>query len=499
LSGSDKVMGVGLKKTFGVTLVSLAITLSAAFAEDNSELLRKLPVEGGKALYISGANAKEFEEILIAPLATLFQKNLFAARVQRTLSENFSYSQLWLQASKDNERNYDIGNEGQIVSLTDGSSVAGSIVGFPFGLEENISKEEDPKKKGQKILWNVSALPGMDPQQLHGIEVLWFGRKNITRQASGLFMREYLQGRVLNSAKTETAPELFLPKLGTPVEWRELLQLLRPAVVFGYANLTYRYTGSAEDDFWTYSPVLGRSRKSLESNRSDPLLGGELSLNDLQMFSDRASQVAATVVAEKMILSPFPQKIGLKLEPEALDDSGESLLTARGYYRNRSGQNASVQWNAETGTFIGMPGWVPTTIQLVPRQVWVIELNPKDPFSSHGTEVLFVDQETFLPLYKVIYDRKGFFFRFVVASYNLIQSNDERLRFPVPSFILAIDRQSEKAQALEVQYVRKLNSESTLKKKIELLFDIREHDKRSPKKENSSGAEANEPLEEPTE
>lgn len=440
------------------------------WADDQN--LTRLLSEGA---FLSSSNVKDFQDVLIAPLASYAENSLFAARVAGETTENWSFSTAWNQASRDNERHFTVGTEGEL--LKDGLPAPMAFYGFPFGFQSIDSGSE--VERGRKILWNVNSIPSIDPQQLYGFELLWFGKKAIARQASGLYFREHLQGKELKFTD-QASGELFLPRADRPIEWRELFQILRPAVVFGYTSLTYRYRGDVEDDVWSFSPVLGRSRKILESNRTDSILGGSISLNDLFVVSGRPQQYMAKFVGEKRVLASFPQRESLKLEPEVMGE-GEALFTARGYYRNRKGQNASVLWNADSGTFVGLPGWIPATVKLVPRDLLIVELNPKDPFAQHGTEVLFVDKRTFLPFYKVIYDRKGVFTRFLIASWNLILSNDERVRFPALSFVLAIEKSGDSAQAFEVQYLRRLPGESVLRKKLDRLFDIREHDKRTAK------------------
>lgn len=471
-------MPIPFRRAFVAAICCLSVTPLSSLSAQEPDALRKIPTDPQRAVYLSAANLKDFEELLIAPVADFVRKGLFAAKLARTPQENWSFSALWNQATRDNEKLFTIGPQGELLRASDRQAVTSGVIGFPFFVDSSENEA------GQKILWNLSSVPSMDPQALLGMELVWFGRKAITRQASGLFLREYLKGGVLKKPENIEGDPLSLPRFGAPIEFRELLQLLRPAVVFGYASLTYRYKDRSEDDFWTFSPVLGRSRRALESNRSDAILGGELSLDDFFLFSGRPERFTAKVVAEKTILAPFPQRELLKLEPESTGEGeAESLLTARGGYRNRKGQNVTVLWNADTGTFVGMPGWIPATIHLIPRSVWILEVNPKDPFSSHGTEVLVVDRETFIPFYKVVYDKKGYFSRFCMASWMLLSSQDERVRFPVPTFVLGVERGGEHGQALEVPYVRHLTNESTLKKKLELLFDIREHDKRMAKKE----------------
>lgn len=490
----DKAFDVAnlLRRATIATFIFTALcSYFSAEALSEEDPLKKIPAanDTSKPLYLTGANLNEYQDLLIAPLANLVGSGLFSAKLVKSAGESWSYSPLWLQASRENERAFKIGAGGEIVNSTDGNVPNPSFIGFPFGLGQSFISEPDAGVRGQKILWNISAIPGIDPQALLGVEFLWFGRKAISRHASGVLLREYLQGKIIPQPEGASIDPLLVPKFNTPVEWRELLQLQRPPVIFGFSILTYRYRSLPEDDYWIFSPVLGRSRRSPESNRSDLILEGQLSPDDFFVFSGKPSNFRATVVAEKTVLVPFPQSEVLKFEAEQAEE-GESIFTARGPYRNKTGQNSSVLWNADNGSFVGGPGWIPTTIELVPRKLWVVEVNPKDPFSSHGTEILFVDEATQIPFYKVIYDKKGRYSRFIMSAWNFVIGADERIRFPAPVFILAIDRTGDKAQAIETQYVRRLMNDSLLKKKLDLLFDIREHDKRAPKKENTSATPA---------
>jgi len=485
---------------FYLNLLFSTITFAQSSETTELEALKALVLPAtieDKPVVLTQENLGKYQSFLIAPMASLVQQGMFSARLVRETGQNLNPSSLWLQASRENEKNFRLGSDGWIQRQPDTVGEVTSYTGFPFGTADAIANEPDPKIKGQKIVWSLSAVPGIDAQLLYGIEMSWFDRNRTTKQATGLYYREYLHGKIIPPppvdpvGKDPQSERLYLPKFSKALDWRELFQLLQPAVVFGYASVTYRYREPIEDDTWTYSPVLGRSRRVLESNRTDPILGSELNLNDLFMLSIRQNRVRAEVVAEKFVLAPFSLRDQMRFEIES--DDGEltpdgtanaaSIPTARGYYRNRKGHSVGVLWNAETALFPGLPGWIPTTIALAPRKVWVVETHPLDPFSTDGTEVLFVDQQTFLPFYKVTYDRKGSFLRWSMMAWSIVVGGDERTRSPVPLFIVSVNKTGEHATSIETQYVRRLIADTQLRRKVNLLFDIREHDKRAPKKE----------------
>ena len=449
-----------------------------------------------RPLYLSNHNAALFHELLLAPLAAWLKNGKFVMRVVRDLPYRWMLSAAWEKASGDplaaRFRTDDSGN------LSIGSENGAAVSGFPFGRAAQVNREPDPVLRARKILWNAEFAQALSKDLLLGFDLEWFNSQMILRKSSGTFYREsYLKPFTAALPAGAFDPELSSagPESGPkPLLRREYLHLNTPPVVLGYSAVTWRFLDSTEDLLWLFSPVLGRSRQVMSSNRSDPLLGGLLTLDDLFVFSPKIQTMHASVVEEKTLLVPFSALAPLPLQKEpmldtpssvssssgasssagaAAEKSAENVLSMHGAQRRKDGQPVSVLWNADIGSYPQSSAWIPSTVVFVPRRVWIVEVSPKDPYYTTGRAVVVVDQELMLPVYKVVYDCGGSYSKMVIGSWNLAMSESGDVRFSVPSFVLAVDRDEEKAMAFTVLQARTfLGVESPAVARLREGFDI---------------------------
>jgi hypothetical protein len=249
-------------------------------------------------------------------------------------------------------------------------------------------------------------------------------------------------------------------------------------VVSGYATRTLRFIGAnAEDQISHYSPVIAATRELLAANRSDAILEGSLSLDDIFVFSAKIESVKAKVVgskimlvpassldAEKIIESPllFADLSGRGVEP-AFDFGAASSKTADlvqryatviGGQSLKDGTNTFTIWNFDISAFNAHAPWMPLTVYFIPRRVWILELFPRDPYYSSGKSILVIDSESMLPIYKVVHDRKGEVEKTVLAAWSFAKSADGSKSFPFPGFILSVNRNARQAMTFTSQRVQ---------------------------------------------
>jgi hypothetical protein len=137
-----------------------------------------------------------------------------------------------------------------------------------------------------------------------------------------------------------------------------------------------------------------------------------------------------------------------------------------------------VLWNHESRRYESNAAWVPTSVFFVPRKVWIVEVAPKDPYYLTGRQVLVIDQESFLPFYKVIYNRGGEYERMLMAGWALASSNNGTTKLPVPGFVLAVSNGSEPSMALGVKYARTfLGKKTPASAELYDLLNIEAHQK----------------------
>ena len=89
-----------------------------------------------------------------------------------------------------------------------------------------------------------------------------------------------------------------------------------------------------------------------------------------------------------------------------------------------------------------------------------MELTPRLPFYATGRAILVVDQESMLPVYRVVYDRSGAYLRTIVGSWALASTKDGVERFPVEAFSFIVEDGAEIVSTLGTRQVTLFRSEA---------------------------------------
>ena len=505
-------------------LISSQFYAAAALAQDPLSLL-----PGGKeqdtVFYLSKGNVESFKEVLVAPLSEWIGDGRMVASVRRDLSFDWTLSTEWEGATTRAKETYQLDDRGNLSLKTAPSAVPG----FPFGRAGVINSEADPIRRGSMILWNALHAVQTTRDSLYGLEFAWLSSQGVMRKASGFHFyvtdgaaeSEAASVASKDAASSGDSPAVAgapvtslassfgavaplssaatnSPPPQSPILFRDVFKLLAPPVVGGFSVTTWRYLGEDDDQMWIHSPVLGRTRRVLGSNRSDPILGSALIPDDLFVFSGKPQQFAAKVLEEKVLLLPFAALKIAEMKPRALTksaqlvdgaassgdsasssglpaaatasssipavnlataktdsaDSAEQILTISELFSRRDNSAAFIMWNYETGRFPQAAAWLPTTMTFVPRRVWLVELEPKDPFYLTGKEILVVDQESMLPFYKLVYERNGGYKKTVFGAWALASDSSGAARLPFLAGLASVEHQSRVAAAITTDSVR---------------------------------------------
>ncbi|MFN8391049.1 MAG: DUF1329 domain-containing protein [Bdellovibrionota bacterium] len=490
---------------------SLFLFSNSALADDEREVKAASlppgipPIPGPKdretALLLTQKNEPIFEDILIAPLASWLKDGKFAMRVVRSLDFPWKLDAGWEDSSKRNLLEYRLKDDFSLEYAGEGTPGAG----LPFGTADDINEESDPVKKAYKILWNIAYAEAAPRDLYYQIELSWVGTQSLLRSATGALYRKFFfappapklsapkaEAKDPNPAattaaevgekkpsqeKAETSPAITFGAPGD-VFFETALRIFAPAVVAGFTEFSFRFRGSDEDQLWLYSPVLKLIRPLLDSNRSDPVLGGNLTFDDFFVTSSKIHSVRAKVVDQKVILVPVPALTFYRTEaqtfaPQAVTtDAGakpasgdlppaksqepkaDSAVTVKGFQKKLDGSTTMVLWNYQSRQLPQLSPWVPTSISFVPHRVWIIEVFPTDPFYAYGREILIVDQEMMLPVYKLVYDRIGEYRKTVLGGWGLARSKDGKTAFPFSAFVMAVDQSSQTVTAITTQQIQ---------------------------------------------
>jgi hypothetical protein len=177
--------------------------------------------------------------------------------------------------------------------------------------------------------------------------------------------------------------------------FREKISALKPAAIEKLSWLTLRFFGPGEDFVWAASPMINSIRQMTGSNRSDAIFSRMLAPDDLFVWSGKNELVEPISISAEQLLV-------------AVVESQDASIEKQGACVTRSLAGASeVQLNVESGRFGGAGGWVPTNVVMVLRDVWKIDVTSRDPYTNDVRHVIYIDIDTGLPVYKVVWDQAG--------------------------------------------------------------------------------------------
>jgi hypothetical protein len=438
----------------------------------------KDPEEDKREILFQPSVAK-YRSLLLAPMASWIEADLFRARVFSALEFDWSYGSKWQESSKENLTQVGLSSDessaGSPASKapTSNSSPSESALlkpeavsfGFPFGNAEDIDREGDPVKRAEKILWNVSSVQKTSPAIGIDARIAWIGAQSLLREGRAFLFR---------SANETIIPQVYKGPEANTIHGYELFRFVGPAAISGYTTATLRFASPQEDKLIHYSPVIDSRRHLLSSHRGDNIIEGLLSLDDLFVFNQRVDSVKARVVAEKTMLIPYPSlvpevpsrmpELFPELASEEREVASDEYDSVGGKHQLKSGRSTSVLWNHDVAAFKQHAPWLPLTMYLVPRNVWIIELFPRDPYHPYGKQILVVEKESMLPFYKIVHDSSGEIEKTIVAAWGYVSTGagDESAGTVFPSFLFAVDRGARSATTMSIHRVQ-IYSESPTK------------------------------------
>ncbi|MFN8545361.1 MAG: DUF1329 domain-containing protein [Candidatus Binatia bacterium] len=275
------------------------------------------------------------------------------------------------EASEGNAGKYDIDPEtGTIVEKASGRMNLTDIYGMPFPKID----PGDPQG-GLKALWNsyVNWWTQGSYHMLAGI--VWVMPKGLDRQSIQEVWFQYYLNQ--NPRYRRPNPQGFA--------WQSLSNATTPADLQGTASLTWRYVDPKKRDaVWAYVPALRRVRATSPNNRSDGLLGSDLSQDDGN-FVD--------VKVEDFTWKTIGIRDGLRIaEPLSVHGHHNGLLRADGAIRD-TGRGATPTAGYMVPGWTGL-GWAPASDALFKRKFWVIEGRPRDRYYLYGRMELWIDTES---------------------------------------------------------------------------------------------------------
>ncbi len=321
---------------------------------------------------VSAQHIQSYCGVLPKEIADLVEQGEFSFEAVRSPREPLRF----VRASVAAPQSVTLAAQGELQGL--------SVAGLPpvlFPLGEPI--EGDTKQFAPKALWNAAA-------------AAWRFKAFATQLSMYIFQKpdaaphklEFFVERV-HPLSLGTAPGTLRPV------FREKISARKPAAIKSLAWLTLRFFGPGEDFVWVASPVNRRIRQITGSNRSDPIFTGAFAPDDLFVWSGKPELVEPVSVSQVPLLVPL------------LEAKETAPAQQDGCFTRDLAGGAALNLNSQARRFQGAAGWVPANIVMALRNVLRIEITSRDPFSLDTRQVIYIDQSTGIPVYRMVWDQSG--------------------------------------------------------------------------------------------
>ncbi len=260
-----------------------------------------------------------------------------------------------------------IGRDGALENYT---------AGRPFP-PDSFDCKGDPNV-GSKIIWNFIYQWGGD-----GSASTW----SYTYWDRGDQLPLYYKGTARNIAMAHRVESYYLDEQGGDIFNNERrksvfgIEVGEPFDARGILLLTYRYKAAdmpedeaKNDDTWVYVPDLRRVRRISTAQRTDSVQGTDFTFDDLFTFSGIPPQYTWECLGEGPYIAP------MNTQELAYPYSEDYNFGPYGF------SFANDRWEV--------------------RDAWVIRFDPRNDDHPYAYKDLYIDKETYLPLYSFAYDRK---------------------------------------------------------------------------------------------
>jgi hypothetical protein len=256
-------------------------------------------------------------------------------------------------------------------------ALEGYLAGQPFASGA-IDCKGDPQA-GFKIIWNFVKRWEGDGSRSTWSYTYWDRGEQLPLYYEGTAKSIALKERVEPRYLAENEGNIFrnekrLNVFGIEVE--------APFDARGIMLMTYRYKVSdgpldqaKNDDTWVYLPDLRRVRRISTAQRTDSVQGTDFTFDDLRTFSGIPPQYEWECLAERDIIAPF------NTEELAYPYSEDYNFGPYGF------SYADDHWEL--------------------RHAWVIRFDPKNEDHPYHHKDIYIDKDTWEPLYSFAYDRKN--------------------------------------------------------------------------------------------
>ncbi len=278
---------------------------------------------------------------------------------------DYAEAKVYLDATEKYRSQASIGKDGALV---------GYVAGRPFPQE--IDCHEDPEA-GSKLVWNFMKRWTGDGGMTHFFYSYWDRGEQLPLYFEGTSKAVQLSHR----------PEPYYLKNDGDIFKNEKrlnafgIEVDAPFDARGIMLMTYRYKSTdgpqaqaKNDDTWVYVPDLRHVRRISSAQRTDAVAGTDFTFDDLLSFAGIPPQYDWECRGEQDVLAPVNSKV-----------------FAYPYEEDHNFGPYGVSYADDRWEM---------------RHAWIIRFRPKNDDHPYAYKDIWVDKQTYEPLYSFAYDRK---------------------------------------------------------------------------------------------
>ena len=280
---------------------------------------------------------------------------------------SYGTSDAYVAATEKHKGEAKIGEDGALVNYTGGRP-------FP---NETIDCKGDPNA-GVKIIWNFNKSWNGSGGNAAWSYTYWDRGEQLPLYYEGtsrtVKLAQNVEPQYADNNGDIFPNEKRLGAFGIDVD--------APFDARGILVLTYRYKNAdapikeaKNDDTWVYVPDLRRVRRISSAQRTDSVQGTDFTMDDLRSFSGIPPQYEWKCLGEKTVIAPMNTKT------LAYPYTDTYNFGPYGF------SYASDRWEV--------------------RDAWIVRFIPKNEDHPYHHKDIYIDKDTYEPLYSFAYDRKN--------------------------------------------------------------------------------------------
>ncbi len=360
-------------------------------------LVNVAPVTDAAGDLIDKTNWKKVQGLVPDPLLDYIKNGEF---VMNVVELNYNPAEYFpsfvLDSFEKNVGRYALDEKKGVVDVETGETPK-RIMGYPF---PEIDVRND-LKAADKIMYNQHwGLFSLGSKSLT-MNIAWVGRSGFEREVSVNMMEiPFIAWPGADKFENTDGRERMV-----------IMRVLKPFDMAGTAIMNWRYLDNRKDLNFSYVPAIRRVRRMSPANRSDSFLGSDMAADDSTGYDGKIDDMEWRLVREQDVLAVFHGRdvIPLVRGKKALWETTEAVKPIRYGYQEEGWIGAA---------------WCPLSVVYAKRPAWVIEAKPKDPYYNSGAQYLWIDRETFSPLYKMVHDRQGSFWKYACYTIACFEGNE---------------------------------------------------------------------------